>query len=249
MKDNSAAPKAIADGIPVWCRFDELVDPIALVPNPRNPNKHPERQIEIGARIIKAHGWRHPIVVSRRSGFITKGHGRLLFAQRLGVKLVPVEYQDYATEAEEWQDILADNKLQELASPDLDMVADILRSVEEIDHALTAYQEHEIALMLREDISNVEQELCSGPDSDDYDEENDNFGIDESEVSQDGVSYVVYISFSTPDSALEFCRRLGFPDVKFRSGSRNISISMIEYDGGPIPGYDDPSGSGVEECE
>jgi hypothetical protein len=39
-------PKAVtARGTPVYCAFDELVDVAALVPNPRNPNQHPERQI------------------------------------------------------------------------------------------------------------------------------------------------------------------------------------------------------------
>jgi DNA modification methylase len=132
-------PKAVADGIPVWCSHDEIVDIVKLIPNPKNPNHHPENQIDLGARIIKAHGWRWPIVVSKRSGFITKGHGRLLFAERMGVKEAPVDYQDYATEAEEWQDVIADNRLQEFAEPDLGIIEDILKSIESIDEELTGY--------------------------------------------------------------------------------------------------------------
>jgi DNA modification methylase len=141
-----AEPKAIADGIPVWCAHDAIVDVLALVPNPKNPNKHPKKQIELGARIIKAHGWRWPICVSKRSGFIVKGHGRLLFAQALDVKAVPVDYQDYETEAAEYQDLLADNHLQEFAEPDLDLVKDILESVEALDAALTGYDPEELGI-------------------------------------------------------------------------------------------------------
>jgi hypothetical protein len=49
----------------------------SVVGNPRNPNVHPERQIELLAKIISAQGWRAPITVSTRSGFVVRGHGRL----------------------------------------------------------------------------------------------------------------------------------------------------------------------------
>lgn len=42
-----------ADGIMVYCAFDEVVDISTLVPNPRNPNKHPKDQLELLAKIIK----------------------------------------------------------------------------------------------------------------------------------------------------------------------------------------------------
>ena len=48
-----------------------------LVPHPRNPNKHGDNQIALLAKIIGNQGWRNPIVVSERSGFIVAGHGRL----------------------------------------------------------------------------------------------------------------------------------------------------------------------------
>lgn len=53
-----------ASSIPVYCAFDEIIDVAELVPNPRNPNKHPESQIQLLAKIIKAQGWRAPITVS-----------------------------------------------------------------------------------------------------------------------------------------------------------------------------------------
>ena len=59
------------------CAYDELVDVSKLVPNPKNNNKHPKEQIERLAKIIDFQGQRTPIVVSNRSGFIVKGHGRL----------------------------------------------------------------------------------------------------------------------------------------------------------------------------
>lgn len=94
-------PKALAGGIEVWCAFDQLVPIEELRPNPRNSNKHPDGQIDLLAKAIKYFGWRHTILVSKRSGLIVAGHGRLLAAQKLGLPLVPVDYQDFASDADE----------------------------------------------------------------------------------------------------------------------------------------------------
>ena len=71
---------------------------------------------------MKHQGWRSPIVVSKRSGFITKGHGRLMAAKLNSWTQVPVDMQDYANEADEYADIVADNKIAELAETDMSMV-------------------------------------------------------------------------------------------------------------------------------
>lgn len=119
----------MASGIPVHCSFDEIADAASLVPNPRNPNTHPEKQIQLLAKIIKAQGWRAPITVSNRSGFIVRGHGRLMAAQFLGVDQAPVDRQDYATEAEEWADLIADNRIAELAEMDSAMLTELIQEL------------------------------------------------------------------------------------------------------------------------
>ena len=99
----------------IECAHDKVVDLDTLVPNPRNANEHPDAQIKLLAKIMKHQGWRNPIVVSNRSGFMTKGHGRLLAAKLNGWTHAPVDYQDYRNEADEWADMIADNKIAELA--------------------------------------------------------------------------------------------------------------------------------------
>lgn len=108
----------------IKCAHTELVDLDLLTPNPRNPNKHPENQIQLLAKIMKHQGWRSPVIVSNRSGFIVKGHGRLMAAKLNGWEQVPVDRQDYETEADEYADMVADNKIAELSETDLDMVAE-----------------------------------------------------------------------------------------------------------------------------
>ena len=106
----------------VKCTFTEMVDIDLLVPNPRNANKHPDEQIKLLAKIMKHQGWRRPIVVSKRSGFVVAGHGRLMAAKLNGWAQAPVDRQDYATEADEYADMIADNKIAELAETDMAMV-------------------------------------------------------------------------------------------------------------------------------
>jgi hypothetical protein len=110
----------------VNCAHTEMTDADLLVPNPRNPNKHPENQIKLLAKIMAYQGWRSPVVVSNRSGFIVKGHGRLQAARLNGWSEIPVDRQDYASEADEYADMVADNKIAELSETDLLSVQDVV---------------------------------------------------------------------------------------------------------------------------
>ncbi|MBQ3426090.1 MAG: ParB N-terminal domain-containing protein [Clostridia bacterium] len=163
-------PKATADGIAVFCAHDKIVDTDELVGNPRNPNKHPKEQIAALAKIIKRQGWRHPIVVSNRSGFVVKGHGRLLAAKELKAAQVPVDFQDYESEASEYADLMADNKIQEFSELDLKMSADILMDIKDsgdIELEMSAFTEEALNELLaknqegeaKEDNFDVEAEL------------------------------------------------------------------------------------------
>lgn len=112
------------------CAHDALVDTDKLIPNPRNPNKHPPAQIELLAKIIRYQGFRNPIVVSNRSGFLVKGHARLEAAKVLELPQCPVDYQDYDNEAAEWADMIADNRLAELAEMSMPDLKDLLQELD-----------------------------------------------------------------------------------------------------------------------
>ena len=122
-------PKAITeDGFKVFCAFDSLTATDDLKPNPNNPNKHPKEQIKQLAKIIKFNGWRAPITVSKRSGFIVRGHGRLAAAKELGTTSVPVDFQEYDDDASEYADLIADNQIAELSATDDLMLDNLLSS-------------------------------------------------------------------------------------------------------------------------
>mgnify|MGYP006921297801 CR=1 FL=1 len=103
----------------VRCLYDELAPIDGLTPHPKNRNKHPDDQIKRLAEILKYQGWRYPIKVSKQTGFITSGHGRLLAARLNGWDKVPINKQDYETEDQEYADVQADNAIASWAELDL----------------------------------------------------------------------------------------------------------------------------------
>jgi len=133
----------LADGVPVFCSHTAIVNIENVVPNPRNPNQHPENQVALLSKIIAGQGWRNPIVISKRSGFVVKGHGRLCAAQALGVSEVPIDEQEYDSEAAEYADLIADNRIAELAEISAPELKDLLEEIDtgDLDMDLTGFDE------------------------------------------------------------------------------------------------------------
>lgn len=100
----------------------QIVDIASLVPNPKNNNKHPPEQIERLAQLIKYQGFRNPLVISKRSGFVLCGHGRIEAAKKAGLSQVPVMFQDFENEAQEYAYLTSDNAIASWAELDLSMV-------------------------------------------------------------------------------------------------------------------------------
>jgi hypothetical protein len=105
-------------GPAIHCAHTDFLPLDALKPHPRNPNHHPDSQIALLATIIAEQGWRAPITVSTRSGYVVRGHGRLMAARKLGLAGAPVDRQPYPSDAAELADLVADNRIAELAGMD-----------------------------------------------------------------------------------------------------------------------------------
>ena len=97
----------------------QLVPISEIKPNPKNRNKHSREQIERFSKIIQASGFRTALIVSNQSGLLVSGHGRLLAAKKLGLKELPVSYQDFATPEIEYAHAIADNEIAKWAEIDL----------------------------------------------------------------------------------------------------------------------------------
>jgi len=83
----------------------------SIVPHPKNPNKHSDLQILRLSKLIQNTGFRSPLIVSNQSGFLIVGHCRLMAAKLLKMESVPVIFQDFKNEAEEYQFMTADNAI------------------------------------------------------------------------------------------------------------------------------------------
>ncbi len=104
----------------------KLVPISEIVLNPKNRNSHPQGQIDHLTRIIKYQGFRRPVTISNRTGQLVCGEGRFLAAKKLGMTAVPAMFQDYADEAQEFSDGIADNALDKQAELN---TSDILKDV------------------------------------------------------------------------------------------------------------------------
>jgi len=177
----------------IKCEYTKLVKLAELVKHPKNPNEHPPEQIKRLAEIIDYQGMRSPIVVSKRSGFITKGHGRLMALISLGWEVAPVDYQDYENEAQEYADIVADNAIAEWASLDL----------AKINHDFTELGPETPAEMLGLKSFLVE------PMDKDWSPEDEWDGMPEFD-QPDATSYRhIIVHFDTDSDALDFFQKIG----------------------------------------
>lgn len=83
--------------------------------HPGNENKHSKEQIRALSKIIAKVGQRSPIVISNRSKYITKGHGRVQAIKLLGWTEAAVDIQEYENDLEELNDRVADNEIARYA--------------------------------------------------------------------------------------------------------------------------------------
>lgn len=167
MKKKKVKPKKAKDfkSEEIWvrCCHDKLVPVGQLREHPMNPFIHPEAQIQKLALLIKFHGWRYPIAVSRRSGLIVNGHCRLAAAKLLGLNLVPVDVQYFKNENDELAHLLADNVIQEFKEMSKARMGDALVDLDQANYPqeLTAISPTEAAEYINY--------VGSGPGKDDMD--------------------------------------------------------------------------------
>ena len=105
-------------------------------PYPNNPRNNDEA-VEYVANSIREFGWQQPIVVDT-DGTIIAGHTRLKAAKRLGMETVSVVVADNLTPAQVNAYRLADNKVAEAATWDMEALAVELEGLE-VDFDMTMF--------------------------------------------------------------------------------------------------------------
>lgn len=144
----------------ILCKHDDIVSLSSLTPNPKNANKHPKEQIERLAKILKYQGIRAPIIVSKRSGFIVKGHGTLLAIKHNKWDKCPVVFQDFETEEQEYAFLQSDNAIASWADLDLSMVNIELPNLgPDFDIDLLGIKDFKIDVAEREDEDEIPEQV------------------------------------------------------------------------------------------
>ena len=123
-----------------------IVDIDSLVQNPKNNNKHSKEQIERLAKLIKHHGFRNPLVISNRSGFVIAGNGRIEAAKLAGLKEVPVMRQDFDNEASEYAYLTSDNAIASWSELDMSMVNTEMLNFPDLDIDLLGIKDFELVI-------------------------------------------------------------------------------------------------------
>ena len=103
-----------------------------LIPYARNSRTHDDYQVNQIVSSIKEFGFTNPILVDDDNSIIA-GHGRLMAAQKLGLKEVPTINLGYLTDAQKKAYVIADNRLALNAGWDLDMLKLEIDDLGELD--------------------------------------------------------------------------------------------------------------------
>lgn len=103
----------------IHCKYDALVKVADLKPHPKNRNQHSFEQIDRLSQILSYQGIRAPIVISKLSGYIVKGHGTLKSIEKNKWTEAPVVYQDFESQEQEYLFLQSDNAIASWAELDL----------------------------------------------------------------------------------------------------------------------------------
>ena len=120
-----------------------------LLPDPANPRRITEVELEALTRSIRAFGFVEPVLARRRTRALIGGHQRIAAARRLGLELVPVIWLDISAAQARLLGI-ALNKIG--GSFDEQLLARLLaelQNVPDLDVSLSGFGEQEIGDLIR----------------------------------------------------------------------------------------------------
>lgn len=128
-----------------------LIPTADLIPYARNSRTHSDAQVAKIASSIREFGFINPVVTDGKNGIVA-GHGRVMAAQKLGLKEIPCVEASHLTEAQKRAYIIADNRMALDAGWDAEMLKVELGELQGLDFnlALTGFNPDEIANFLVE---------------------------------------------------------------------------------------------------
>ena len=108
----------------------------SLIPYANNPRTHSASQLDRLVQSLKEFGFTNPLLVGDDMQIVA-GHGRLMAAQALGLKTVPVIKLSHLTEEQKRAYVIADNQLALNSGWDDDLLQAELQALGDVGFDLT----------------------------------------------------------------------------------------------------------------
>lgn len=135
----------------------EQIEIESLLPYARNSRTHSDEQTAQIAASIKEFGFTNPVLIDNGNQIIA-GHGRVLAARKLQLKVVPCIRLGYLTETQKKAYVIADNKLALNSGWDDEMLALEIAELkdEDFDIDLLGFTDDELAGLAEQIVDEVE---------------------------------------------------------------------------------------------
>lgn len=125
----------------------EIRDVNDLIPYARNSRKHSDSQISQIAASMREWGWTNPVLIDEKNTILA-GHGRVLAAQKLGIKTAPVIIASGWSEEKKRAYVIADNKISENSEWDNELLKLELSELQQFDIDLIGFSDKEICKII-----------------------------------------------------------------------------------------------------
>ena len=102
----------------------------SIMPWEKNANYHPPEQIQRLCEIIQYQGFRIPLIVDRATNEVVAGCGRLMAAKEMGLKEVPVIFEDFKSYDQKYAFMVSDNAITSWAILDFATINVELKNLE-----------------------------------------------------------------------------------------------------------------------
>ncbi len=117
------------------CTPIKRVATVDLIPYANNSRVHSDEQVSQIAASIKEFGFLNPIIIDGDNGIIA-GHGRVMAANKLGIKELPCVDASHLSEAQKKAYVIADNKIALNSDWDVELLKIEIESLQEDDFKL-----------------------------------------------------------------------------------------------------------------
>ena len=121
----------------------------SIHPDPANPRRISDKDLENLTRSIKEFGLIDPVICRRETRMVIGGHQRLLAARKLGMKTVPVIFLDLDEEKAKLLNVALNNISGEFDEELLGQLLAGLNGSTDLDLSLTGFDDKEIDLLMK----------------------------------------------------------------------------------------------------